>query len=76
MKGSDLNSDIDTVLKLMELKQYQNYKVKELCCENKRKLQIALALVGGSQIIFLDEPTACIDPKSRQQIWNIIREIK
>lgn len=32
--------------------------------------------MGGSQIIFLDEPTASIDPDSRRQIWTILKEIK
>ncbi|CAD8203490.1 unnamed protein product [Paramecium pentaurelia] len=76
MRGIDSNSDIDMWLNLMQLQQYSNYKTHELSGGNKRKLQIALALVGGSQIIFLDEPTASIDPESRRQIWKILKDIK
>ncbi|CAD8075717.1 unnamed protein product [Paramecium primaurelia] len=76
MRGTDSNSEIDMWLNLMQLQQYSNYKTHELSGGNKRKLQIALALVGGSQIIFLDEPTASIDPESRRQIWKILKEIK
>ncbi|CAD8123171.1 unnamed protein product [Paramecium sonneborni] len=76
MRGSELVSEIEMWLNLMQLQQYSNYKTYELSGGNKRKLQIALALVGGSQIIFLDEPTASIDPESRRQIWKILKEIK
>ncbi|CAD8121510.1 unnamed protein product [Paramecium sonneborni] len=76
MRGSESGSEIEMWLNLMQLQQYSNYKTNELSGGNKRKLQIALALVGGSQIIFLDEPTTSIDPESRRQIWKILKEIK
>ncbi|CAK66172.1 unnamed protein product (macronuclear) [Paramecium tetraurelia] len=76
MRGTDSSSEIERWLNLMQLQQYSNYKTHELSGGNKRKLQIALALVGGSQIIFLDEPTASIDPESRRQIWQILKDIK
>ncbi|WEV27225.1 ATP-binding cassette domain-containing protein [Streptomyces sp. 71268] len=39
----------------------------------KRRLDIAMTLVGGPRIIFLDEPTTGLDPRSRHNMWNIIR---
>jgi ABC-2 type transport system ATP-binding protein len=39
----------------------------------KRRLDLAMTLIGGPQIIFLDEPTAGLDPRSRQVMWDIIR---
>eukprot|EP01121_Diplochlamys_sp_Union-15-3_P022660 TRINITY_DN9723_c0_g1_i1.p1 TRINITY_DN9723_c0_g1~~TRINITY_DN9723_c0_g1_i1.p1 ORF type:complete len:188 (-),score=26.73 TRINITY_DN9723_c0_g1_i1:62-625(-) len=42
----------------------------------KRRLSIAIALVGDSRIVFLDEPTTGLDPASRRQIWNIIERAK
>ncbi|WP_369383889.1 ATP-binding cassette domain-containing protein [Streptomyces sp. cg36] len=41
----------------------------------KRRLDIAMTLVGGPRIIFLDEPTTGLDPRSRHQMWQIIREL-
>ena len=42
----------------------------------KRKLALAMALVGDSKILFLDEPTSGMDPKSRLEFWKIIKRAK
>src|SRR4029453_1326991 len=41
----------------------------------KRRLDIAMTLVGNPRIIFLDEPTTGLDPRSRHNMWQIIREL-
>ncbi|TDC60910.1 ATP-binding cassette domain-containing protein [Streptomyces hainanensis] len=41
----------------------------------KRRLDIAMTLVGDPRIIFLDEPTTGLDPRSRHNMWRIIREL-
>ncbi|MGW5008427.1 ATP-binding cassette domain-containing protein [Streptomyces parvulus] len=41
----------------------------------KRRLDIAMTLVGGPRIIFLDEPTTGLDPRSRHNMWRIIRQL-
>ncbi|MEX0174088.1 ATP-binding cassette domain-containing protein, partial [Streptomyces sp. LMG1-1-1.1] len=41
----------------------------------KRRLDIAMTLVGDPRIIFLDEPTTGLDPRSRHNMWQIIREL-
>ncbi|MFE9924647.1 ATP-binding cassette domain-containing protein [Streptomyces sp. NPDC005774] len=41
----------------------------------KRRLDLAMTLVGGPRIIFLDEPTTGLDPRSRHAMWGIIREL-
>ncbi|WP_043662711.1 ATP-binding cassette domain-containing protein [Streptomyces xylophagus] len=41
----------------------------------KRRLDLAMTLVGGPRIIFLDEPTTGLDPRSRHTMWGIIREL-
>ncbi|WP_030506158.1 daunorubicin resistance protein DrrA family ABC transporter ATP-binding protein [Microbispora rosea] len=41
----------------------------------RRKLDLAMTLVGQPQIIFLDEPTTGLDPRSRRTMWEIIREL-
>ncbi|MFI9572862.1 ATP-binding cassette domain-containing protein [Microbispora rosea] len=41
----------------------------------RRKLDLAMTLVGEPQIIFLDEPTTGLDPRSRRTMWEIIREL-
>jgi ABC-2 type transport system ATP-binding protein len=41
----------------------------------RRKLDLAMTLVGNPQIIFLDEPTTGLDPRSRRTMWEIVREL-
>lgn len=38
----------------------------------QRKLSVAIAFVGGSQVVILDEPTAGVDPTSRRGIWELL----
>ena len=41
----------------------------------RRRLDLAMTLVGRPRIIFLDEPTTGPDPRSRRQLWQIIRDL-
>jgi ABC-2 type transport system ATP-binding protein len=41
----------------------------------RRKLDLAMTLVGSPRIIFLDEPTAGLDPRSRRTLWGVVREL-
>src|SRR4030095_8755770 len=41
----------------------------------RRRLDLAMTLVGNPRIIFLDEPTAGLDPRSRRTMWQLIREL-
>ena len=41
----------------------------------KRRLDLAMTLVGDARIVFLDEPTAGLDPRSRRTMWDIVREL-
>ncbi|MEV4518338.1 ATP-binding cassette domain-containing protein [Dactylosporangium sp. NPDC049525] len=41
----------------------------------RRKLDLAMTLIGGPRIIFLDEPTTGLDPRSRRTMWSIIRDL-
>ncbi|GAA3910934.1 daunorubicin resistance protein DrrA family ABC transporter ATP-binding protein [Streptomyces lacrimifluminis] len=41
----------------------------------RRRLDLAASLVGQPEVIFLDEPTAGLDPRSRQELWSVVREL-
>jgi ABC-2 type transport system ATP-binding protein len=41
----------------------------------RRRLDLAMTLVGSPQVIFLDEPTTGLDPRSRRELWEIVREL-
>ena len=53
-----------------------NKLAKDLSGGQKRKLSIAIACCGRSEVIILDEPTGGIDIYSRKSIWNILKELK
>lgn len=63
---------IGEVLKLVRLEQYQNKKVREYSQGMKQRLGLAEALIGGSKILILDEPTNALDPAGIQEIRELI----
>jgi len=42
----------------------------------KRKLSLAVSLMGGAEVVILDEPSAGMDPWARQKIWNVLQARK
>lgn len=43
---------------------------------NRRKLSVAIALIGGSKFVLLDEPTAGMDLTARRKLWNMLKNYK
>jgi ABC-type multidrug transport system ATPase subunit len=56
----------------VDLWSYRNVRAGVLSGGTKRRLCVALAFVGNSQVVVLDEPTSGIDPAARRSIWNLI----
>jgi ABC-2 type transport system ATP-binding protein len=74
MFGSSV--DIDALIKLVDLEDKRNEQYKKLSGGLKQRLGVAMALVNDPEIVFLDEPTAGLDPKARHEVWNVIRGLK
>ena len=67
---------ITSVMRQLNITDYADYNVSQLSGGNRRKLTIALSLIGGPNLLFLDEPTSALDPVSRKDIWRILQDIK
>ena len=59
----------------MNLEQYENKLAGSLSGGNKRKLLVAMTMIGNSPVVFLDEPSAVMDPKTRRFMLEVIAKI-
>nr|CCA22574.1 PREDICTED: similar to Stromal antigen 1 putative [Albugo laibachii Nc14] len=66
---------IDTLVHQMNLDDFEHKLAGTLSGGNKRKLSVAIAMIGSPRIIFLDEPSTGMDPVSRRFMWNVIANI-
>lgn len=63
-------------INFMNFDMYKNIKCKNLSGGNKRKVCLGISVLSNPKMLFLDEPTSNMDPKSRGYIWNLIENLK
>ncbi len=68
--------DVDEVISLTGLEGKENALARTLSGGQLRRLDLALALIGDPELIFLDEPTTGFDPAARRNAWETIRSLK
>lgn len=56
--------------------QHLDKRVNQYSGGNKRKLSTALALIGNPSVIFLDEPTAGMDPGAKRNLWDVVSRVR
>ncbi|NWR32825.1 ABCAA protein, partial [Tachuris rubrigastra] len=74
IKSKEVEREVQNVLELLDISNIQDTQAEKLSGGQKRKLSIGIAMLGNPQVLFLDEPTAGLDPLSRHQMWSLLRE--
>uniref|UniRef100_A0A8C1ZLC5 P-type phospholipid transporter n=1 Tax=Cyprinus carpio TaxID=7962 RepID=A0A8C1ZLC5_CYPCA len=75
MKGmsmGEVKKEINSLLEDVGLQHKRHEQTKNLSGGMQRKLSVAIAFIGGSKVVVLDEPTAGVDPYSRRGIWDLL----
>lgn len=72
VRSSLIAGEVMTMIKMVDLQKYANKCTENYSGGNKRKLSLALAIIGNPPVIFLDEPTAGVDPFARRKIWTAL----
>jgi ABC-2 type transport system ATP-binding protein len=68
--------DVDEVISIVGLEAAVDQRANKLSGGQQRRLDLALALVGDPELIFLDEPTTGFDPAARRTAWGTVRSLK
>ncbi len=72
----DNPKDTHQVISAVGLSDKQNSKTRQLSGGQRRRLDVALGIIGSPELLFLDEPTTGFDPEARRSFWELIRTLK
>jgi ATP-binding cassette subfamily A (ABC1) protein 3 len=76
MAAEAIPAEVEKLLGDLDLKLIRDKQTRYLSGGEKRKLSVALAYVGNSKIIFLDEPSSGFDSVSRRDLWDMLKNYK
>ena len=68
--------DVDEVIESVGLAAKRTTKGADLSGGQRRRLDVALGIIGRPELLFLDEPTTGFDPEARREFWELIRSLK
>jgi ABC-2 type transport system ATP-binding protein len=75
-KAYEHSRDPDETIDLVGLHEKADSRAKDLSGGQRRRLDLALALVGDPELVFLDEPTTGFDPAARRTAWGVVRTLR
>ncbi|MGH3469812.1 MAG: ABC transporter ATP-binding protein, partial [Thermocrispum sp.] len=68
-------TDTDEVIDAVGLTEKAGSRIRALSGGQRRRLDVALGIIGNPELVFLDEPTTGFDPKARRQFWSLIERL-
>lgn len=71
-----VTADIDDLVERYALGEFLHQDTRKLSGGQKQRLLLAIALINQPKILFLDEPTTGLDPQSRRNLWEQVRQVK
>ncbi len=74
--GKDCDARIEALSELLDLKDFLKRPVGKLSGGQRRRLDVARALIHDPKILILDEPTTGLDPRSRKTVWSVIEQYR
>ena len=76
MKKDEIKKRVEYLAELLDFKSYINRTIGKLSGGQKRRIDIARALLHQPEILILDEPTTGLDPQTRKMMWNVINKLR
>jgi ABC-2 type transport system ATP-binding protein len=68
--------EVDEVINSVGLKEKEDALIRNLSGGQRRRLDVALGIIGNPELIFLDEPTTGFDPEARRAFWSLIKSLR
>ncbi|MFC6354538.1 ABC transporter ATP-binding protein [Luethyella okanaganae] len=68
--------DVDEVIAAVGLQEKAKTRISKLSGGQRRRVDVALGIIGRPELLFLDEPTTGFDPEARREFWVLIRRLK
>jgi ABC-2 type transport system ATP-binding protein len=68
--------DVDEVIHSVGLVEKENALIRNLSGGQRRRLDVALGIIGNPELLFLDEPTTGFDPEARRSFWGLIQTLR
>jgi len=68
--------DVDELIHATGLNEQRNTRIGRLSGGQRRRMDVALGIIGRPEVLFLDEPTTGFDPEARRQFWRLVDDVK